>query len=331
MNNRTVVLAFSCFSFVSLCPRASFADDPHAEIKRQEAEASSAFERGDFGRAADEFAEAYRLDPEAKVLWNLAIAEYKAGRAFLAIKHLREYEVRSDANPKNRDRARPLLEELAAKIGHVIVSAPADAQVILDGMPVGKAPLTSPIEVDPDVAHSVVVTLGGGEARQEIAPPGPREVRVQLNVPERVPLLETRSPEPESPRVHDRTTTAPLRIWMTVGLSAGAIALAAGGVYTGMQSSSAKDDVARMRGNIPASWCHDLPTNPGCADIQSALSSQDSNHVASIVLYSGAGLLAAGAVASWFFLPHTRTVHETATATPMVGPGSLGLSVSGSF
>jgi hypothetical protein len=321
---------------VCLLPGAAFADDAatsRVEAKRREADGTSFFAKGDFGGAADAFGDAYQLVPSTKTLWNLAVAEFKAERFYAAVKHLRAYVAQSDASPKNLERAHALLEEAAKKVGHLVVSAPANVEVSVDGLVVGHAPLEAPVEVDPDAAHTVVIHMGNGESRQDVSPPGPHEVRVQLSLPERAPLLDEASAQthvPVAPPIV-RTRPAPLRIWLTVSLGAGAVALAAGGVYASITSSNAADRAANLRAGMPGtSNCRDQ-SYPGCADLKVAVSSQVSNHDASVVLFGGAGLLAAGAIVSWFVLPRQRTVVEKAQALPVVGPGMLGAVWAGSF
>jgi hypothetical protein len=75
------------------------------------------------------------------------------------------------------------------------------------------------------------------------------------------------------------------------------------------------------------------PNAAGCAKLQSDLSSQQTDHVASMVLYGAAGALAAGAIASWLFVPHESggAAPPPASVTPVFGSNFLGASYTGSF
>jgi hypothetical protein len=325
---------------IALAAPAVRAADPSVDPHRRYTEGAAAFDKGDFERAVAAFADVYRATGETKHLWNLALAEYRARHAFDAATHLHAYVAKPDASPTNLTRAGTLLDELAPQLAHLAVTAPAGADVILDGAKLGVAPLAGPVDLDPAKPHVVIARSGADEVSQSIPAPGPTSLAVTLSFPRAspppsvaaapaAPVAPPSSPPAAAPETAPASRSNPARVWITVGLGAGAVLAAAGGVYMGMQSSSAADDAASIRAGMPThSWCAN-PDNAGCADLKSKLDTQGSDRTASMVLYGGAGVLAAGAVVAWLVLPKERAA--VGAVTPLVGPRLVGAGWAASF
>jgi hypothetical protein len=317
--------------------------DSNDDARRRYQQGVTAFEKGDFPAAVDAFAAVYKTTNETKHLWNLALAEYKANRTYAALLHLREYVSKSDANPKNVERAQGLITEEAAKSAHLKVVAPAGADILVDGARIGSAPLATPIEVDPDKAHVVIASHGADEATQNLAAPGAQTVSVELSFPVAPPapvsVASAPPPAPASAPVPAAATESPshggnsaLRVWLTVGLGVGAVAAASVAVVEGAGSNSAANKATSIRDGMPLNSCRN-PGAAGCSSLQSELSTQQSDHVASMVLYGAAGALAAGAVAAWLFVPHQESVASSppTAVTPVFGANFLGAAYTGRF
>jgi hypothetical protein len=100
----------------------------------------------------------------------------------------------------------------------------------------------------------------------------------------------------------------------------------------GAQSNSAADDAAQVQAGIPNhSWCTN-PNAAGCAQLRSDLDSENSKHTTSMILYGGAGVLAVGALASWFLLPHGGSDSpRTGALVPIVTGRELGAGYAAEF
>jgi tetratricopeptide (TPR) repeat protein len=140
--------------------------------------------QGDFLSAAGQFRTAYVATNGAKDLWNLALAEIKADRPAHALMHLRLYVARQDASPEHLPDARRFLERLPHEVGVLIVGAPAGADILIDGEIVGTAPLSKPVEVEPNIRHTVGAQAGSKLVQVDVAPTGAERCEVDVPLPE---------------------------------------------------------------------------------------------------------------------------------------------------
>jgi tetratricopeptide (TPR) repeat protein len=103
-----------------------------AEAAARFEEGKSAFDAGDFRRAAESFEAAYRLAPNADVLWNAARAWQRAGEAAHAATLYSRYL--RDAPPAAADRgtATAQLAALSPKLARIEVHGDAIAELRLD-------------------------------------------------------------------------------------------------------------------------------------------------------------------------------------------------------
>ncbi len=143
-----------------------------------------AFEKRSYVEAVAAFSAAYDASHKAMHLWNLALAEIKADRPWNALNDLHAYMTSQDASPQNLERARQLIERLKPRIGHLAISAPDGAEIVVDGSAKGKAPLGDVIDVDPAEAHVVEAHLGQRVVRSNVGAPGNARVDVVLDFPE---------------------------------------------------------------------------------------------------------------------------------------------------
>jgi hypothetical protein len=340
--SRAFLALFAATAFT--LPISARAADTHDDARRRYQQGVSAFEKGDFTAAIDAFTAVYKSTGRANHLWNLALAEYKANHAYDALTHLREYVGKPDAIPSIVERAQGLIAEESTKIAHVTIVAPDGADVFVDGARIGAAPITNAVELDPDRPHVVLAKHGADEAAQTLAAPGAKDVPVRLafpvSPPPPAPVVVASAPSPTSPPAGAASPSSrgsgggsPLRTWLTVGLGVGAVAAGGVAVLMGVDSNNAANSASSTRNGLTTPNQCRTPGAPGCASLQSELSSQQSDHVTSMVLYGVAGALAAGAIATWLFVPHETGSPAPATAavTPMFGSGFVGASCLGRF
>lgn len=132
------------------------------------------------------------------------------------------------------------------------------------------------------------------------------------------PVASPAAPAPEVRASHGRPAWVPLALG-----GAGVLALAAGGVTWGLGAA----DRARLAELTLADGRLVAPPDPGHAEALGLVQATDANQSLTAVLgAAGVGLLAAGA-ATWLLFPAEVPAHATA----VVGPGSVGAAVSGSF
>jgi hypothetical protein len=123
--------------------------------------------------ARESFAQAYALDPEARTLLNLALAELESNRPVQAAAHFRAYLGRPDVAEDKRGAVEakwlPRAESQLARLQLVV---PAGAQVLVDGKPAAADPSLGVFEVvagDHDIA---AVSAGRSEIEHVTASAG---------------------------------------------------------------------------------------------------------------------------------------------------------------
>ncbi len=340
--------------FAPPCARA--ATPTAADASRRNEEGVAAFSKGEFVAAADAFADVYRATGETKHLWNLALAESQAGRPFDALTHLRLYLSKPDATPKNIERARTIINDLteqigrlAAQIAHVTVVAPKGADVLLDGTPMGAAPLSTPIDVDSAKPHVITAQRGNDSTKQNLGPTAESAVRVELVFPT-APTTSSSTqaqaqasataaaptamqPTPAKPSAEGTHGASSARTWLTVGLAVGAAGALGGGIAMGLASNSNATSAQQVIGGLPSNACAN-PTSAqttSCGQIRDYRSSESTDNTVSVALYAGAGVLAAGALAAFLFVPHGESAQKRGAIVPLVGPGLAGAGYMGAF
>jgi hypothetical protein len=286
----------------------TFVHDAAADPKRAEESFTTglrSFDAADYGQAADYFARAYSDEPRSKYLWNLAIAEQKAGRSLAALKHLRLYKAAADAARAHLAVVDDLIDRALARVGQIIVEAPEGFAVMMDGTAIGVAPLSEPIDVEPDVEHDVHADAGDSHLRARVVVPAAETRTAKLEQEPTQPSTSeaialprnsrgTESPPPAAVAPHSHQARNILVI------AVGALALAAEGVGAVYLARAAHDR-----------------------------SSSDEYNVAvdSFIVAGGLGAAAVGAFVLW---PKGSAERRTWLG-PEVGPGTAGIRLGGRF
>jgi hypothetical protein len=130
-------------------------------------------QQGSLEAAIAEFKQAYALSPHPSVLYNLGQAYAASGRAVEAVQTLRKYLEQADPtlDSERRAQALSLVDYQSQRIGTLKLEVePAGAEITLDGEPLGKAPLASPVQLTAG-SHGLTVAHAGYT---------PRSVRVEI-------------------------------------------------------------------------------------------------------------------------------------------------------
>jgi tetratricopeptide (TPR) repeat protein len=141
-------------------PAQATTDDPTAREKARAIvlEGAKLYERGDFSAALAHFQSAYAVFASPKIHYNLGLAFGGMGRHAQALgafeRFLREA---SDAAAEQLEDARAQVKRLSGKVAFVtIAGGPEGAEIVLDGVRIGAAPLTGRVPIDPG-QHALVV------------------------------------------------------------------------------------------------------------------------------------------------------------------------------
>jgi hypothetical protein len=301
------------------------------------------FAAGDFEHAREKFSKAHALLPKSSaILWNLALAEANSPHAAVdALTHFRAYQHDPNARPKDLSEAEtkwiPLLEP---QVGELQIDGASGAAVKIDGGDAGSLPFASSVAVAPG-PHHVESSAGGDSLARDVsvaagqtvvvhltaapaAPPPPAPAAAAAPPPPAAPVpsrIDAASPPPASDAAgSSHSEASPVRLWLTVGLGVASVASLATGIYFGAQSNNDANAAQQIRSGLLPGGCSSPSAT--CTALTNEINGENVDHTASIGLYVGAGALAAGALASWLFLP--KTVEARSVALPYFAPGAVG-------
>ena len=150
-------------------PAAANAGD-NAEAARHYEEGVAAAKLTQWAKAHESFLKAWKITQHYQIAANLGRAELKLGKYRDAAEHL-AYFLReaSGVTTEERQAAQTMLDEARAKVGAVtIIVDRAGAEVLVDGVAIGKSPLGREVFVEPG-KRTVEAKLGGfGDDRRAL-------------------------------------------------------------------------------------------------------------------------------------------------------------------
>ncbi len=315
-------------------PAHALAQDDAAEARRHFDAGVRLFQAGDFGRALDEFRDAYRIRPHPSVLVNMANCYVEMGRPVEASEHFERYLRESgEVAPERRAEVERALGQARAALGQVRVEGPPGSMIFLDGASMGQTPLSRPAEVNPgphivELRHPdgsvqeerVEVERGGSvtvhsRPGEEAGTTHPTDTSRGLGAPG--PGAAESGPAPASaPPPSEGGLRVPLLTWVAGGVAVGALAVGIAFGAAALSQEAEFDDVVAEIHALP-------PDHPDIADLQAdgeaVADAQRANALAADLFFVGAA--AAAGVAVYFLV--TGQDDEPPAATVGVGPGSL--------
>lgn len=269
------------------------------EAARRFEHAIKLYEDGDYTLALAEFERVYELVPDYRVLYNISQVSIQLGRYARAFRTLKDYLSRGAAEmaPARAAAVQADLAQLAGKVARVSVRVDQPgAQISVDGVVVGRSPLSDPLIVDVGehqvqvelsgyVPQSQTFTLAGGDRREatytlERAQPAVERPPSSSGQTDK-PRPATQSPPPHAPSRRG--------VWLGVGWGTTG-ALAAGAIIGGALGASAVSDL------------RDQKATPGTSrgELDHAQTRASTRLLVADVL--GAAALATGAVTLYFQL-----------------------------
>lgn len=181
------VLALGMASVTSL----SFAQQPDQakvnEARDRYERGLKLYEDGAYDAARIELERAYELAPTYKLLYNIGIVRAQLSDFVGAVKNLERFLAEGGENvpPARRAEVTKLLAELRPRIARVNVTTNvAGSDIFVDDTPVGKAPLSQPIEVNPGKRKISASKSGWIPASKSIDVGGSERANVSLELTE---------------------------------------------------------------------------------------------------------------------------------------------------
>jgi hypothetical protein len=323
-------------------------DKATREAEARFAEGLSRVKKQDYEAARLSFEQAYAVLHRPLILWNLALSAEKSGHPLDALAHFRQvsHEAASDTD---RASAQKHVDALLAQLSRIDVQAPSGTSFVLDGTDVvATAPLADPLDVV--VGHHVVVAklAAGASKTSEVdaiaghvahvtftadAPPPVAAVvspALAASPTEAQPLAPLAPPPPDQPATSQPFWTP--RTMTAVTLASGAVVATGFGVVFGLESQHNKSSASAFQQKDGQGGCSVVaPPNADCPTWNDAVNAQNRDANISNALYFTGGVLALGAVVSWFFWPKHGHAASSAWVMPEVGQGRAGVGAGGRF
>lgn len=223
--------------------RAAQADTKLDEAKQHLAAATQLYDENNFRGALVELQRAYELAPSYKILFNIGQVEMELADYAGALRAYSRYlaEGGPDVPADRGKQVRADIERLRGRIGRIAVQTAAGAEVLIDDVAIGFAPLPEPVPVNAG-RHKVTVHVTGKEPVSRVYDvAGRQDVSAALGddkvaAPTPTPAARAAGPRSKLPVYVSWGVTGAL------GLTTGVLALIARG---------ADDDLARLRGSFP--------------------------------------------------------------------------------
>jgi hypothetical protein len=275
---------------------------------------------GNLRGAYEEYKAAWGLKRTYDIAANLGNVEMTLRMPRDAAEHLafalRSYAV-TGVTPDKIERMRQVFAQARAQVGAVQIKVSVDdAEVSIDGRPLGRAPIAEEVFVEPG-AHVIEGQLTGyGAARVTIT--------AEKGGAQTATLALSRSP------------VGPNKTVLITGGTLAGIGVVMGAVFAGVSTSKAKSAAnqraALMQAGTPVNCGVGAQATPACAALADAANAQRSFANASVWTFVGGGL--AGAATLVYALASPRSAAPARVGLrvlPAAGPQGGGLVVRGSW
>jgi hypothetical protein len=329
--NKWIVLALALAS-AALITRGARADSPAPppgdleEARKHYARGAALYEQGADASALAELERAYRLAPNWKLLYELGVVELALHDFAAALKYFEQYleEGKAAVKAARRQEVEGDIAQLRAQVATLDLVTTEGAEIKLDDVPVGIAPLPKPLVVNPGhhtlgaskegltAETQAISVVEGDHPRIELPirpppspPPPPPAPTPPPPIAEPAPLPPAAVPAPP-----EGASPPPSPRWIGWTVAG---ALAMGAVATGIEALSANSSLTQAKSGL---------TTPNTL---SSLSSRARGFALASDVMTASAVVSAG-VTLYFALrpaPHARINPPAASASLGVGLGRV--------
>ena len=154
----TVGVAVGLFGFTQIARAQSAVDEARAHFKS----GTELYDENNFRAALVEFQRAYELAPSYKILFNIGQVEMELADYAGALKAYTRYlrEGGPDISAPRAAEVKQEIERLRGRVGRLTVQTAAGAEVLIDDVSAGFAPLPEPVPVNSG-RHQVSIHISG--------------------------------------------------------------------------------------------------------------------------------------------------------------------------
>ncbi len=280
---------------------------------------------------ADFLRRSYQTNPAWQILFDIGWNEAAAKRYGLALEAFTDYLSKGGSRIPDDKLSKVIarVDELRGEVGSVVVDAQDGAQIFIDGVRRGQAPLLGLVPVAADVDHTIYVVLDREPQEEQVFKVGRGEAvtvefaRSESEVPAQAETIaEPESEqEPETIEIEDKKekmSSLKTAGWVTLGLGG---AMLIGSIVTGGMALSIDGDLKEScpQGHCPAGKKEDVDR------LRPLAVSAD------ILLGVGAATAAAGAIILLISAGDKEGKQDNVALVPFLGSGVAGGSIQGSF
>jgi PEGA domain len=221
-------------------------DDAKAHFKS----GTDLYDENNFRGALVEFQRAYELAPSYKILYNIGQVDMElqdyAGALIAYRRYLREGG--SDVPPARVGQVQGEIDKLSHRVGRIIVQTAAGAEVLVDDIRVGFAPLPEPTTVNTG-RHQVTVHVPGHEADSRVIDiAGQQDVTVAIDNDLGVQAgANPGAPQPPSEPAGPPSKTAMIVAWTFTGV------FGVAATVSGVLALSDASTLSNLRNTFPTS------------------------------------------------------------------------------
>jgi hypothetical protein len=271
-------------------------------------EGVAALGKGDFEGARLSLLQAYAIDPQPRTLFELAVAEEKAGHPLDALSHARQYARTPGLGDDDRKAAADLVAEASTKVAHVRLDAPPSTTFSLDGAALAiVAPVPDPLDLPPG-KHALEAHFHERTATTTVAPSAGETVVWQLQfetspgaaqaAPAK-PAAPPASVQPQEPPGYDTPSGKPRASsrWLAAaGFAAGGLATLA--VMGGFLAAAANEETKWSSLDVTTGACPQPPATAQCQALKSAVDARASDDNVAIGFGAVGGVFVIAAIVS---------------------------------
>ncbi|WP_394838090.1 PEGA domain-containing protein [Pendulispora rubella] len=344
-----------------LVPAAASAQTPGAggsgasttairEAEQRFEEGKTLFSQRRYADARLKFEQACAVHRTVNCPKNLGLAEFELGQYVEATTHLREFlqgvrvsgPAAAGLDAEGVAVIQKKYTDAFMHCGHLEVSAPAGATVVVEGRNLGTAPLRDTVDV-PAGDHTVEAHTDRGILRQKVTVAQGEVAPVKLSEPNAGAQVKV---DADSLRA-DRPGHSSARTVVLVSLYGAALLATGAGIGLTLHAEARKGDADDRRGDLPSNGCTGV-SSAQCDDLRSLRDTYDADKRWATAAFIGAGVFAATATVMFFVWPNTvnnerpagskSTGGRTADGggmkgrvVPMLAPGLGGLGYAGTF
>jgi hypothetical protein len=194
------------------------------------------YREGNYDAALAEFAEAQRLSPNYRLLYNIGQVQAERHDYVAAVRTLMDYLAQggADVPEERRTQVQTEIASLKTKISELsVTSNVAGAEVAIDGVPMGLLPLSAPLLVSAGSRRVTLTKRGYSAVERSIVLTG--EEKANIDVPLLAGLVAPTKAEPRADAPARHVSSSNVGLWVSVIAAGG---FAAGATTFGLMARS---------------------------------------------------------------------------------------------